>query len=182
MKQGDFESKLAMSREAEMSVSAWLQNRGWSIIPSYDYSGADGDKAPKLRGRPGNFPVPDLDASRDGRRLWVEVKCYTRPVLNRRFGCYVHGIPKRLYDSYAEVERITGSPVYLAVEEVQGARLLIARLSELKVLPCLCGCKGTGICKAPNSGAIQNGVYFDVAQFLEFRSSGPHGGPQGARL
>lgn len=33
-------------RSGELIVARWFQERGWYVIPSYDYSGEDGNKAP----------------------------------------------------------------------------------------------------------------------------------------
>jgi len=36
--------------EGELIVSGELKRRGWFVIPSYDYSGKDDDKAPRMHG------------------------------------------------------------------------------------------------------------------------------------
>ena len=55
-------------------MSDQLQARGWHVIPSYDYSGEDGCKAPRMQGVDSWFTLPDLDIARNGKRFWVEVK------------------------------------------------------------------------------------------------------------
>jgi hypothetical protein len=37
-------------RSGEQKIAEVLRRRGWYIIPSYDYSGEDGNKAPRLQG------------------------------------------------------------------------------------------------------------------------------------
>ena len=167
MKPNDFESKLAWSREAELSVADWLKTNGYFIIPSYDYSGSNGDKAPKMQSIKHCYPVPDLDVSKNGGRTWIEVKRYGYAPYNRKHGCYVHGISKRLYDSYYKVEKITGCEVWLAIEEEKRNLLLIARLFKLKALLCQCGCVEGKPCKAK----IKNGIYFNVAEFIHYKST-----------
>src|SRR5690606_34450197 len=61
-------------RTGERLVAELLQSRGWYVIPSYDYSGEDGDKPPRLQGLREAFPVPDLAIARDGIRSWAGVK------------------------------------------------------------------------------------------------------------
>lgn len=155
------------SREAEQSVGEWFKKNGYAIIPSYEYSGQNDDKAPKMQTLDKGYPVPDLDVSREGYRFWVEVKRYTYAPFNRKKQCYVHGIPSRLYNSYKKVEEITGCPVFLAIEEKKWNRLLIAKLSKLKPLHCQCGCRVDKECKAP----IKNGIYFDTEQFKIYEST-----------
>src|SRR5690606_40649353 len=65
-------------RNGERLVAELLQSRGWYVIPSYDYSGEDGDKPPRLQGAVDAFPLPDLDVARDGQRRWAEVKTKKR--------------------------------------------------------------------------------------------------------
>lgn len=118
-------------RNGERLVADLLRRKGWYVIPSYDYSGEDGDKAPKLEGLRDRFPVPDLDVAKDGDRRWAEVKTKAAATYTRITGRYEHGIPKRHYDAYREVQRITGCEVWLFVYEEDTGEVLCGKLDEL---------------------------------------------------
>lgn len=155
----DFSEALAFGRMGELLVSRWAQESGCGVLPCYDFSGSDGAKAPRLMFKGGGLVIPDLDLCRDGRRWWLEVKTYHGPAINRRRKCEVHGIPDRLFASYAAVEVASGTPVYLAVLELDSGTLLVASLSSLSPLSfgCQCGClEGAGTCRAP----IKRGRYW----------------------
>ena len=133
LKQSSFREsdEFQRGRNGELRVAEILQRKGWSVIPSYDYSGSEGDMAPRLQGLTRGYPVPDLDVSREGQRLWVEVKTKARPDWTRKTQRLEHGIPLRHYEAYCEVERITGTPVWLCVIEESSGDVLVARLTEL---------------------------------------------------
>lgn len=123
-------------RAAELRVSRWLQERGWYVIPSYDYSGADGDKAPRLQGIKRGHAVPDLDVASGGKRKWVEVKSkdHANPRHDAYWGrCEVpeHGVDHGNYLDYLEVKRITGDDVWIAIYEEDTAILLMAEIDTL---------------------------------------------------
>ena len=100
-------------------------------MPSYDYSGEDNNKAPRLQGLAHGLAIPDLDVSKDGRRFWVEVKTKTRSNEYRKQGILKHGIHVSHFEQYLEVERITGTAVWLVIYEESTGALLSQRLSEL---------------------------------------------------
>lgn len=104
-------------RNAEAISAKWLQDRGWFVVPSYDYSGADGDKPPRLQGANERYAIPDLDVARDGTRMWVEVKLKAGPTFYRKTQTDEHGIDLRLWNDYVAVERITGTEVWLFILE-----------------------------------------------------------------
>lgn len=109
-----------MGRSIELIVSRWLRERGWYVIPSYDYSGDDGNKAPRLQGLAEAFPVPDLDVcrrlpQRKPQRRWVEVKAKEAASYTRNTGMYEHGIEH--YDDYVRVAELTGTEGWLAIVE-----------------------------------------------------------------
>lgn len=109
-------------REGELMVSAWLKERGWYVIPSYDYSGDERNKAPKLQGLGDAFPVPDLDVCKAGNRRWVEVKTKEAADYTYSTGRYEHGIEH--YDDYIRVAAETGTEAWLAVYELSTGHLL----------------------------------------------------------
>lgn len=118
-------------RAGELIVADWLKKRECYVIPSYNYSGSDGDKAPKLEGLWHGHPVPDLDVSRNGNRFWVEVKTKEKAVLWRMTGELRHGIEFRLLEHYKTVQMISGSPCWLFVYEESTHWLLAERLDVL---------------------------------------------------
>jgi len=122
-----------MGHSWELKVAGFLKRRGNYVIPSYDYSGEENDKAPKLQGPLEDYVIPDLDVSKNGERRWVEVKSKAGAVLHRKSGDYVHGIPKRHYKSYIEVAKITGCEVWIAVCEENTGDILVANLSSLPI-------------------------------------------------
>lgn len=109
-------------RAGELVCSGWLQEHGWYVIPSYDYSGDDRDKAPRLRGLVDGFPVPDLDVARGGVRRWVEVKTKTTASWTWKWQRYEHGIEH--YDDYMRVAAETGTEAWLAIFETSTRELL----------------------------------------------------------
>lgn len=115
----------------QREVARWFQRRGCHITPSYDYSGDNGDKAPKMQGFYTSYVIPDLDISRDGKRKWIEVKTYERPTFTRMTGRNEHGICLRHWKHYREVERITGTKVILCINEKCSGELLFASLDRL---------------------------------------------------
>jgi len=140
-------------RAAEQLVARWLQERGWFVIPSYDYSGDDGNKAPRLQGLRAGYAVPDLDVARDGCRRWVEVK--SKASANVRRDRYwgkpnvpEHGIDHRNYLHYLEVKRQTGDEVWIAIYEEDTGVLLGAEIDTLGE-PRLGECRGKQIANWP---------------------------------
>jgi hypothetical protein len=118
-------------RTGEQVVARFLQERGFYVIPSYDYSGDDGDKPPRLQGSADAFPVPDLDVARNGDRRWVEVKTKTAAIEYRKAGELRHGINLRHLESYRKVERETGTECWLAIYEESTGDLLAQTLTGL---------------------------------------------------
>ena len=118
-------------RTGEQLIAGMLQKQGWYVIPSYDYSGEDGDKAPKLEGVDNAYPVPDLDISKGGSRRWAEVKTKAAATYTHITKRLEHGIPKRHFESYLKVQEITGCPVSLFVYEEDTGEVLYGSLDEL---------------------------------------------------
>jgi hypothetical protein len=117
-------------RNGEQLAADWLKRDGWYVLASYDYSGSD-DHPPRLEGWARQFIIPDLDACKGGRRIWVEVKTKAAPSLHRATNIIEHGIPLRHYEQYLQVERETGCAVHLIIYEEQSDVLLHQKLSEL---------------------------------------------------
>ena len=124
-------------RAAEQRVALWLQERGWYVIPSYDYSGTDGNKAPRLQGLNVGHAVPDLDVASGGTRRWVEVKAKDRanvwrsPMQWGRPNVPEHGVDHGNDLDYLEVKRITGDEVWIAIYEEDTGSLRAAEIDAL---------------------------------------------------
>lgn len=112
-------------------MAGWLQQRGWLIVPSYDYSGEDGNKAPKMHGVRLSLVIPDLDACRSGERFWVEVKTKWEATFTEKTQRLEHGISLRHYEHYQQVEKESGNPVWLFVLEERTGVILAGRLRDL---------------------------------------------------
>ncbi len=125
-------AEFLMGRTGERIVADLLQRRGWYVIPSYDFAGPDGDKAPRLQGHLHQYVIPDLDVAKGGRRCWVEVKTKSRATETRIAGGRLeHGISLRHALDYQEVERISGCEVWLAIFERSTNCVLMARVADL---------------------------------------------------
>lgn len=151
----------------EMIVAAWLKFRGNGIIPSYDYTGTNGDKAPRLVFQSGGLVIPDLDVCHNGNRAWFEVKTYHGPAENKRHNCLVHGVEKRLYDDYLKVEKETGSTVYIVILEYKSGELLIARLRKIETLwPCQCSACAANKPQRCQGIGIKRGIYWPRSEMV----------------
>jgi hypothetical protein len=115
----------------ELLVARELMRRGWHIIPSYDYSGAEGNKAPRIEGLRDCHVLPDLDVCRAGKRVWIEVKTKSAASRGRISGELEHGITLHHWQAYRAVERETGSAVWLAIWERDTGQVLVARVRDL---------------------------------------------------
>lgn len=120
-------------RAGERRVMDALMAEGEFIVPSYDFCGDNKNKAPRLFGLKSNFVIPDLDASLDGFRKWVEVKTKASAWPYYKTKVYVHGIDDRHYLHYLEVEKITGCPVFLFILEEDTQEILFSALRHLGV-------------------------------------------------
>jgi len=120
-----------IGRTGEKMVAELLRERGWYVIPSYDYSGEDGKKAPRMEGQRAAYVIPDLDIAKDGTRRWAEVKTKTGATYTRITQRYEHGIPLRHFRDYFATQEITGCEVWLFVLEQDTGDVLCGKLNEL---------------------------------------------------
>jgi hypothetical protein len=118
-------------RDAEQLVAAYLQGRGWYIIPSYDYSGEHGDKAPTIQGAHDGIVLPDLGIAKAGMMKWAEVKAKGGPTFTLKTKTYDHGIGYRKWCHYLRVQQETGCHVWLFIIEECSQILLAESLDVL---------------------------------------------------
>jgi len=145
----------------------------YSIVPTFDYKSAK-EQSPRLYHKGGYSVIPDLDCGHESGRMWIECKRYNTSPWNRELKANTHGIKRRLYENYLDVQKRTNTPVYLFIIEhsiqledksiIREDRVLYASLDILVPHECQCQyCKsGTSWeCKAP----IKKSVYFLRSQF-----------------
>lgn len=118
-------------RAAEQRIAAWLKANGWFIIPAYDYSGPDGDKAPIFQGATEGIVLPDLGIARAGLMKWAEVKAKKGPSYTVITGENVHGIGLLKWRHYLRCQRETGAHVLLFIWEECKQTLLVQSLDVL---------------------------------------------------
>ena len=124
--------KFKLGRTGEKLVSEILQEKGWHVIPSYDYSGDENNKAPKLQGIRSSFILPDLDVSKNGKRFWIEVKTKSQASYTRITGQFEHGIPTKHFRHYQKIQEITGTKVGLCIYEINTGNILGENLDRLE--------------------------------------------------
>jgi hypothetical protein len=112
-------------RDGERFVADWLRRGGLYVIPSYDYTGDDASKAPKLEGAVRRYVIPDLDVAGDGQRCWVEVKTKSEATHSIVTNTLDHGFEERLLLSYQHVQQITGTTAWLCVYELSTGYVLL---------------------------------------------------------
>lgn len=118
-------------RRGEQIVKRWLQARGWWVIDSYDYSGENGDKAPRMKAALQSLIIPDLDIAKNGARRWAEVKTKTKALWWRKTQQLQHGIDRRHYEHYLRVQQITGAHVWIFIVEEDNQMILAESLDRL---------------------------------------------------
>jgi hypothetical protein len=130
----DFETQLARARAIEEAVARWCMRRGGMVLPVYDYSGLQDNKAPRLQGLPAkrSLVLPDLLVFRSGRRWWLEVKLKTETTATKiRGGRPETGIDLRHWRHYAAVQLETGIPVWVLFVHEREAEVRGASIDEL---------------------------------------------------
>lgn len=156
-------------RLGEIVAARQFRRADHGLIATYKYSGETDDEAPAIEVVDGlKEIVPDFDLCKEGDRIWVEVKTYGTSPINRMLGCRTHGISVRLYDNYLAVEARSGSPVYLAVLEIDSGLLLLSAMpiSEMRKHECQCGCHGLASRHTDTGGVRGPQWYFERDHFL----------------
>ena len=93
-------------RNGEQLVAELVMRRGGFVIPSYDYSGSD-NKAPRMQGLRDSHILPDLDVSKRGTRVWIEVKTKAAASYTRITKRLEHGIHRRHWDESVSYTHLT---------------------------------------------------------------------------
>jgi len=118
-------------RAGEQTLARLLQARGWYIIPSYDYSGVNGEKAPTIQGAHDGIVLPDLGIARAGQLKWAEVKAKEKPMYYRLGDIVEHGIGRRHWEHYKRCQLETGAHVWLFIIEERNQIILFESIDHL---------------------------------------------------
>ena len=117
--------------QGERRIADEWEKRGWFVIRCFDFSGADGNTAPRMRQGKESHALPDLALVKDGRFVWCEVKTKTTAPHNRTYDCAVHGIGKSHYEDYRRVQAISGQRVLVVFYETDTGKVLWSWLDDL---------------------------------------------------
>lgn len=121
----------ALGRRGEDAVADLCRAFGWYVTRTADYSGPDGNWAPRMHGKYDALTLPDIDVARFGRSCYIEVKTKTRSVEHRQTGRLVHGFERRLWDDYRRTGEVSGRPVWLWVCEARSRQVCAAWVPDL---------------------------------------------------
>jgi len=131
-----FAKKIEVARQFEKALAAWFQTRfGAYILPTYDYSGLQEDKPPKLLAESESLVIPDLLICRRGKTTWVECKWKSSTALHRNTNTPTTGINLRHWEHYLRVRRVSGCDVvvmfiHIAEQEMRGDTIETLRANE----------------------------------------------------
>lgn len=113
-----FEKDLDYGQEFEIDFAEWLKKDGWYVFPKFLYCK---EGAPTMMGLKQSFCVPDIDAARDGQRVWFECKrkeaFHWRNPQKQLELCT--GYPHKVHQSYREVKRITGADIWVVFKDAK---------------------------------------------------------------
>lgn len=111
----NFSESLAFGKEGEHRVAIELFNRGFYVMPLYQFSDA---LAPAIYALSQSYTAPDLIACKDGKVYFVEVKRERQWV--RGFNGTETGVTAKLYDGYKRLSDDTGVPLFVVfLQDVQ---------------------------------------------------------------
>lgn len=118
-------------QRGEIVVATALKRAGYRIVMAADYSGPNGNHAPRLEGIEGFAAIlADLDVIGRGRR-WVEVKTKDGPVKwGGWHGAEIHGYDLPHRDHYLQLQAETATAVWIFVYEEQSGEILSCPLDR----------------------------------------------------
>lgn len=109
MRQTNFEQQLLYGKEFEDNFSRFLIKHGWYVTPKYLFTE---EGAPSMFGKQNRYALPDIDAAKHGRRIWVECK--------RKSKMKYHPATGYAYSNhicYKAIQEITGDRVFVVFED-----------------------------------------------------------------
>lgn len=124
MNNRNFEEQLKYGKMFEDTFSRFLLKHGWFVTPKYLFVG---EGAPILIGEKYKYSIPDIDACKDGGRIWVECK--------RKSKMKYHpatGYPLSNHICYQMVQTISGDKVFVVFEDLTEKKIYGNWLDELQ--------------------------------------------------
>lgn len=106
-----FERTLALGKQGEKEIGAWLRSRGCGVL--HIYPEGEEFKGPRLLIPEGALIAPDMQVFTRQRTLWVEAKHKTFFSWYRKGGYWTTGIDLKHYTDYQIVSDVTARPVWL---------------------------------------------------------------------
>ncbi len=108
----NFLLQLSKGHEGELAIEGVLQWHGWYTFPTYHYR-SEQQKSPRLKNGKTSYVSPDIDACKNGRRIWVECKLEEGASWTYSLKRMDHGFALKYYEHYLKVQEITGCPVWI---------------------------------------------------------------------
>lgn len=131
----NFQENLASGRRWEEKVSRWLQADGYRVLTIYEYTGANGRKAPRMMANPdeNSLILPDLQVAARGATHWIEVK--SKSSFGVPFADHpsykTTGIDLRHWEHYRQVQKVSGLMVVIFFVHHHVREIRCASLDEL---------------------------------------------------
>lgn len=108
-----FQEKLKQGHEqGELPIEQILHQYDWYTFPTYHYR-SEQHKSPGLKNYNDIYISPDIDASKNGKRIWVECKLEEGASWTWSKERFEHGFALKYYEQYLKVQEITGCPVWI---------------------------------------------------------------------
>jgi hypothetical protein len=164
-----FEEAYEKGDRGQRIVNAMLMKSGWTINKTYQQTEEGAPRVFSLEsgGVLASAVLPDLDVwkvvGQKWERRWVEVKTKADRDWTKITRRYEHGINRRHWKDYWQIQNGSGFPVYLFVYEEKRNNIIVAKISDLK--PVVREYKGT---KMGPDGM----VFFPADAFLLWGTTG----------
>lgn len=119
-------------------VNGMLLRSGWTLNKTYEQTGEGG--APKVyrmeeHGVLASIVLPDLDvwrcSGKKWERRWVEVKTKGKADWTIKTRTYDHGINRRHWNSYLDIQEGSGFQVYLFIYDMSKGNIIVRPISQL---------------------------------------------------
>lgn len=162
MSRRPFAEQLERGHFTEVAIARALIQGDRYVLLASEFSGKNGDKAPKLFGQSQDLVVPDLMVCDSRKSWWSEIKDYDNPVYHRKSRQWRHGILKRHAEDYQRVECASRLEVYLAIKERSTDKVIVGRLRDL-IARSISHCPGEDARKAYGGKEL---IFFRRASFV----------------